>query len=121
MQIWFGDLSLLILSYLDVRRGAQSPVDASEVFAQRAVVEFMLLNHNKDLFTNENHSKLSFYILVLQVLQMYHLTLRDFQLCNWVFRYFRVVPSKISDVFLITKGEDIYSSHIFRHLSGFKR
>ena len=43
-----------------VRRGAQSPVDASEVFAQRAVVEFMLLNHNKDLFTNENHSKLTF-------------------------------------------------------------
>ena len=49
------------LIFLCVRRGAQIPVDANEVFAQRAVVEFMLLNHNKELITNENRSKFSFY------------------------------------------------------------
>ena len=49
------------LIFFCVRRGAQIPVTANEVFAQRAVIEFMLLNHNKELITNENRSKFSFY------------------------------------------------------------
>ena len=50
---------------LDVRRGSQSQIEASEVFAQRAVVEFMLLNHNKELVTNENHSNIDLFAFIL--------------------------------------------------------
>ena len=63
-----GRLDLDIHPYiicLDLRRGSHSQIEASEVFAQRAVVEFMLLNHNKELVTNENHSNIDLFAFIL--------------------------------------------------------
>ena len=104
---------LKALIFLCVRRGAQIPVDASEVFAQRAVVEFMLLNHNKELFTNENHSKSIFLFLQL------HIFLQFF-----IYKIFNFVTGSLDISEQCHQGslrEDIHSFKIFRHLSGFRR
>ena len=62
---WDLDYYNYNIIYLDLRRGSQSQIEASEVFAQRAVVEFMLLNHNKELVTNENHSNIDLFAFIL--------------------------------------------------------